>query len=85
MSRESRLNALRARRAAGIYSTIPDAAEAPGAYDPSLGLPAAVIRESPPPIPVPEGLRGVYQRCGNCTSYMASDSCEYCARYAVRR
>lgn len=80
MSRAARVKALRARRLAGIVSIYPDAAESPGAYDPSLGLPTHVIREAPPPIPVPAGLRGVYQRCGRCESYMKDGACAYCSK-----
>lgn len=81
MSRESRLQALRARRLAGIVSVYPDAVEAPGAYDPSLGLPAAeMLPPPPPPIPVPQGLRGLYQQCGRCESYMRAGVCAYCSK-----
>lgn len=77
MSRKSRLEALRARRAAGIYSLHADYTP-PEPYDPSLGLPVQPVVELPPPIPVPEGLRGSYRTCGACESYIEGEACGYC-------
>lgn len=80
MSRKRRLEALRARRASGVAPVLPD----PEPYaddDPSLGLPMPESLPERVPIPVPSGLRGAYQTCGMCGSYVAPEDegrCHMC-------
>lgn len=79
MSRKSRLEALRARRAAGITGSPPEF-EPYVEPDYSLGLPHPVITEPLEPIPAPK-MRGQYVTCGGCGSFIGStmSACQRCA------
>jgi len=77
MSRKERLEAARARRAAGI-EPLPATEELPPNHDPRLGPPPPVIAKAPEPIPIPRHLKGPYSVCCGCGSYIAGALCTRC-------